>query len=458
MLLVTPLLLHQEKSRRPFQFLCIIFIAFFLYTGPAFSQVSVVSFPLNAKDTKRLVDSLAQQISKYYVQKDIAAKMSSYLKKRLKEGHYSNIPDPHTLAGLLTEDVLSIYHDEHFHVEYNPLLANEISGNIDDVPKMVAEKLQLERSKNFGFKKAELLNGNIGYLEISSFSRLNLYSRATADAALKLLSNASALIIDLRYGVGGSPDMVNYILGKFFKERAHFTDIYIRSENATLPYWTTPDTTVSELSRIPVYILTSYKTFSAAEGLAYAMQTMKRATIIGEVTRGGAHTVTYRPLSAGFVTDIPFGKAISPVTKKNWEKTGITPDIKVNSDVALETAEIKIFEKAFQTIKDSASIKNLKWQFDLLQSINHPLSLDTTTLLKFAGNYGPYTIRYNNGNLYYHKTGKATFQLLPMNQKSMRPKGNDTFVIMFYKNLLGNVTRLATMYDDGRTELADRTN
>jgi hypothetical protein len=457
MLLVTLLLSHKQKDLRPAFYCCIFFILIFLLPGSALSQATGVSFPLGTKDTKRLVDSLAQQISKYYVQKDIATKMSSYLKKRLKDGHYSNIADPHILAGLLTEDVLSIYHDEHFHVEYNPVLANEISGNIEDVPKMVAEKLQLEKAKNFGFKKAELLNGNIGYLEISSFSRLNLYSRATAEAALKLLSNASALIIDLRYGVGGSPDMVNYILGHFFKERAHFTDIYIRSENATLPYWTTPDTTSSELSRIPVYILTSYKTFSAAEGLAYAMQTMKRATIVGEVTRGGAHTVTYRPLSAGFVTDIPFGKAISPVTKKNWEKTGITPDIKVNSDLALETAEIKIFENAFKSLKDSASIKKLKWQFDLLQSINHPASLDTVTLLKFAGNYGPYSLRYNNGNMYYHKTGKATFQLLPMTENSMRPKGNDTFIIEFYKNLLGKVTRLATLYDDGRIEYADRT-
>src|SRR6185436_7071459 len=141
----------------------------------------------------------------------------------------------------------------------------------------------------------------------------------------------------------------------------------------------------------------SYKTFSAAEGLAYALQSLKRATVVGEVTRGGAHTVTYRPLSSGFITDIPFGRATSPVTKKNWERTGITPDIKVPADQALETAELKIYENAFAKAKDSSEIRYLKWHLDLLQSINHPHQLDTNVLIKFAGNYGAYSCTYSNG-------------------------------------------------------------
>lgn len=421
------------------------------------SAKSQVTFPLSSQATKTLVDSLANQITKYYILKDAAGKMSAYLKKRYKDGAYNKIKDPHTLAGILTADILSVHRDEHFHVEYNPALANELLGNIDDVPKMVAEKLKQEQEKNFGFKKVEILNGNIGYLELSGFSRLNKYSRATADAALRLLSNTNALIIDLRYGVGGSPEMMNYIAGYFFKSKTHLTDIYIRSENATLPYWTVPDSTCASLTEIPVYILTSYKTFSAAEGLAYALQSLKRATIVGELTRGGAHTVTYRPISSGFVSDIPFGKAVSPVTKKNWERAGITPDIKVSAEKALETAELKIFENAFAKAKDSSEIRYLKWQLDLLQSNNHPLILDTASLAKFAGVFGPYTITYNAGNLYYQKTGKAKFPLIPMTANILKPKGNDTFIVEFVKDYFGKVTRIATRYEDGRIEFADRT-
>jgi hypothetical protein len=440
----------SSKIIKAFSLIVFLNTAFYAQTGPG------TSFPLSPQATKTLVDSLANQINKYYVLKDAAGKMSAYIRKRWKEGAYNKIKDPHTLAGALTADILTVHRDEHFHVEYNPVLANELLGNIDDVPKMVAEKLRQEKEKNFGFKKVEILNGNIGYLELSGFSRLNKYSQATADAALRLLSNTNALIIDLRYGVGGSPDMVNYIMGYFFNTKTHVTDIYIRSENVTLPYWTTPDSTWAGLTDVPIYILTSYKTFSAAEGLTYALQCLKRATIVGEVTRGGAHTVTYRPLSSGFISDIPFGKAISPITKKNWERTGITPDIKVPADKALETAELRIFENAFAKTKDSSEIKYLKWQLDLLQSNNHPIYLDTTTLAKFAGVYGPYTVTFSNSTLFYQKTGKAKFPLLPMTSSIMRPRGNDTFTVEFFNDYFGKTNRIATHYEDGRVEYAER--
>jgi retinol-binding protein 3 len=421
------------------------------------AQVRSVPFPLSSQGLKVLVDSLSNQISKFYIDRGASIRMCGNLKKRYREGRYNNIKDPHVLAGLLTNDVLAVHHDEHFHVEYNPMMANELEGNIEDVPRMVAEKLQLEKARNFGFKKAEILNGNIGYLEISSFSRLNKYSRATADAALQMLANTKALIIDLRYGVGGSPDMVSHLLSHFFKDRTHISDIYIRSENITLPYYTTPDSSYGPLTTIPLYVLTSYKTFSAAEGLVYALQTLKRATIVGEKTRGGAHTVNYRPVSSGFVCDIPFGKAVSPVTKKNWEKTGIMPDIRVSAEKALETAELKIFENAFAGTKDSSEMRMLKWQLDLLQSINHPFEADTTELAKCSGEFGPYLVSFQHGCLYYQKAGKAKFPLVPMSSSALRPRGTDNFIVEFHKDYLGKVNRISTHYDDGRIEYGERT-
>ncbi len=445
------------NSRKSRTFSSFLFITLILFSELSSAQTEASAFPLSTAATKTLIDSLTNQIIKYYVIKDAAIKMNSYIKKRYKEGHYNNIKDPHALAGALTSDILFINRDEHFHLEYNPQMANELLGNIDDVPKMVADKLRQEKEKNFGFKKVEILNGNIGYLELSGFSRLNNYSKATADAALKLLSNTRAIVIDLRYGIGGSPDMVNHIISHFFKVPTHVVDIYIRSENTTLPYWTVPDSAYGVLTDIPLYILTSYKTFSAAEGLSYELQCLKRATIVGEVTRGGAHTVTYRPLSSGFVCDIPFGRATSPVTKRNWEKIGVTPDIKVPAERALEIAESKIFEDAFDKAKDSSEIKSLKWQFDLIQSINHPIQLDTATLIKFSGLYGAYAVSFSNGILYYQKTGKAKFPLIPMTSSMMRVRGNDTFTVEFFKNYYGKLNRIATRYDDGRVEYADRT-
>lgn len=435
-------------------------ICAFLIIGLPFGfmgQTKTKSSFLDKKATKVLVDSLANQLKKYYVFKDAANRMSLFVQKRCKEGAYDNVSDPHTLAGMLTKDVSSVHLDEHFHVEYNPQIANEISGEIEDVPKFVEEKLKIERDKNFGFKKAELLNGNIGYLEISSFSRLNEYSKKTVDAAFKLLSNASAMIIDLRYGTGGSPDMVNYIISKFFSTKTHIADIYIRSENATLSYWTTPDTIPNTLTGMPLYILTSYKTFSAAEALAYELQSLRRAIVVGEVTRGGAHTVSYRNLSNGFICDIPFGVARSPITKTNWEKIGITPNVMVPEEKALEVAEVKIFENARQNAKDSASLKQIQWQWDLVQSIHHPFAMDSISLKKFSGTYGPYKVFYEKDGLYYQKTGKALFPLLPLSDNLMKVKGNDTFRIEFVRDGKGEFSKIITHYEDGRLEPAERT-
>lgn len=434
------------------------FLVFCAFMSPLvlISQEQGVSFSLNQTATNVLIDSLSNQIKKYYVFKEEANKISDYLKKRCKEGLYYNINDPHILAGVLTKEVSSVFHDEHFHVEYNPQMANELAGNIEDVPKMVEEKLRIDRERNFGFKKIEILNGNIGYLEISSFSRLNKFSKATADAALRTVSNANAIIIDLRFGVGGSPEMVNYIISHFFKTRTHVIDIYIRSENLTLPYWTAPDSSMLSLTSLPIYILTSYKTFSAAEGLSYELQSLKRATIVGETTRGGAHTVTYRNLSSGFVADIPFGRATSPITKTNWEKIGVIPDIKVSEDNALETAELHFFDQAFLSVKDTIQKKSLQWQLDLLKSVNHPLQLDSAAMMKFVGFYGPYSILFKNGDLYYQKLGKAKFQLFPLTNSIMKVRGNDTFRISFLANEEGKINKIATYYDDGRVEYAIR--
>jgi retinol-binding protein 3 len=433
------------------------FITLCLLFNICFFGQSVKGFPLNNGAIKVLVDSLSSQIKRYYVDKEAAEKMSVALTQKLKAGAYKDVRDPHMLAALLTKDVLAAHKDEHFHVEYYPSMVAELTGNIDDVPKLVADRLKQDQYRNFGFRKAEILPGNIGYLELSGFSRLNKYSKEAADVALKFFRNSRALIIDLRYGIGGSPDMLTYIAGHFFKEKTHISDIYIRSENVSLPYWTQPDSSNGRLTEIPLYIITSYKTFSAAEGLAYALQQLKRATIIGETTRGGAHTVTYRPLSSGFVSDIPFGRAVSPVTKTNWEGTGIKPDVQVPADIAPETAQLKIIDDAIAKA-DSAERYSLRWSRILLQAQHHPFASDTAFNRKCEGTYGAYQISVSNGVTYYQKTGKAKFPLVPISEHVMRPLGIESFVVEFITGPAGRPMAIITRYDDGRSETAVRTN
>ena len=271
-----------------------------------------------------------------------------------------------------------------------------------------------------------------------------------------MVANTDAVILDLRFGLGGSPEMVNYIASAFFRKRTRLADIYIRHQNITYTYWTSPDTAFNSLHETPLYILTSYKTFSAAEGLSYELQKLNRATIVGEVTRGGAHTTIKKTPGFGFVTEIPCGNATIRNTKSNWEKTGVIPDILVSADNALEIAELKILDTAISKAKDSIVLRNLKWQRDITESINHPVRIDSAVMENFSGVYGACTITYSKGSLYYQKAGRAKFPLVAMTGCRMKPRGNDSFMVDFILNHDNQCQKIITWYDDGRMEYADR--
>src|SRR5206468_11911867 len=84
--------------------------------------------------------------------------------------------------------------------------------------------------------------------------------------------------------------------------------------------------------------LTSGRTFSAAEEFTNNLKTLKRATIVGETTGGGANPGGMERLSDHFGAFVPNGRAINPVTQTNWEGTGVAPDIAVAADQALAAA------------------------------------------------------------------------------------------------------------------------
>jgi len=155
-------------------------------------------------DKTQVVDSLAASLVKNYVYLDTAVQMGNYIRQRLKDGAYNQAGNPNAFAQLLTADLRHIYNDAHLAINYNP-------------PVAVAPSPQNNRAiaaqENFGFRKLEILGGNIGYLAFDRFPGLNDDSKKTVDAAFTFLKNVNALIIDLRSNGGGSPDMDSYISG-----------------------------------------------------------------------------------------------------------------------------------------------------------------------------------------------------------------------------------------------------
>jgi C-terminal processing protease CtpA/Prc len=99
-------------------------------------------------------------------------------------------------------------------------------------------------------------------------------------------------------------------------------------------------------------VLTSEKTFSAAEESAYDLQSRGRATIVGRTTGGGAHPVDRRRLGGGFSVTVPVARAENPVTKTNWERVGVQPDVDVDAERALDRAWSSALESLPQAETD----------------------------------------------------------------------------------------------------------
>jgi C-terminal processing protease CtpA/Prc len=291
---------------------------------------------LTRSNKAEVVKSIAKNLEATYVNLDTAEKMGRYIEQAFQHGAYDTIKSAQVFAARLTGDLLSVYHDGHLSVAYNPAFATG-SGQVDTA----AERTRFQnfsKRHNFGFDKAEMLPGNIGYLKIGGFFPPDQAGKAMALAAFRFVSNADALIIDLRENHGGDPSMVSYLCGFLFANKVHLNDLYTRSSGSLETFWATPNTDLTALQTVPVYILTSKQTFSAGEEFSYDLKTQKRATIIGEATGGGAHPVQPLPVANGFVVNIPFARAINPITKTDWEGAGVQPDIAVPAEQALDVA------------------------------------------------------------------------------------------------------------------------
>ena len=197
---------------------------------------------------------------------------------------------------------------------------------------------QVLAARNCGFEKAEHYSPNIGYLKINWFDDPE-YCAATAMAAMNFLADSEALIFDLRENHGGAPQMSALVSSYLFDERTHLEDIYDRRQNSTEQLWTFPYLPGKKFTGKPIFVLTSSRTFSAGEQFSYDVKMLKRATLIGETTGGGAHPMSPHRIADHFVMRVPFGRFINPVSKTDWERTGVEPDVKVSAAEVLDAAK-----------------------------------------------------------------------------------------------------------------------
>jgi Peptidase family S41/N-terminal domain of Peptidase_S41 in eukaryotic IRBP len=309
---------------------------FNFYAAPPGSKFEEVTLDKAARS--RIIESALNYLNDIYVFPDTAKKMSADVRAREKRGEYDELVDGDSFANKLTSDLRSVSHDKHLSVEFDPHVRPAKSP--DEKTSKADHDARARKdmaAENCGFEKLEHLPGNIGYLKFDMFAPPSICGD-TAVAAMGFLANSDAIVFDLRENGGGAPNMVAFLQSYLFDSRTHLNDLYERKENVTEQFWTSPYVSGKKMPDVPVFVLMSKNTFSGGEEFCYNLKVLKRATLIGETTGGGAHPVGPSAIDDHFTIFVPFARAINPVTKTNWEGVGVEPDVKVAADDALNVA------------------------------------------------------------------------------------------------------------------------
>jgi retinol-binding protein 3 len=296
---------------------------------------------MDAGERNKVIDGVNIDLKEYYVEPAAAQQMADALKRHETNGDYDGISDGDAFAARLTKDLQDVSHDRHLRVDFSPF---KMQPRAEPTPEDETRLHQQMEHDNCAFDKVEILSNNIGYVKFDGFMDAS-FCGPTVVAAMGFVAHADAIIFDLRQNGGGQPAMVTLIASYLFDKPTHLIDIYNRKEDSTTQNWTLSYLPGPRLTKQPVFVLTSKRTFSGAEEFAFDLKNQKRATVVGETTGGGAHPVSGHTVADYFMVGVPFAKSLDPVTKTNWEGTGVEPDVKVPTADALATAEKLAMEK-----------------------------------------------------------------------------------------------------------------
>jgi hypothetical protein len=431
-----------------------------------------------------IIKAFQERVTETYTFPDKAGSIVQFLDQQLAAGAYDGFTDGFLFASELTDDLRSFTHDFHFSVRYDPdryaqVEAMELGPN-PSLYRFAEEGLEpmtmpeagtpaydqfVEplRRRNFNFKKVEILDGNVGYLRIETMPPLEV-GRAKVDAAMAFLAHADALVIDLRDVPGGTGGFIPYLMSYFFPagDMLLFTREFPFADT-TLAFRTYAELPAPRLADVPLYILTSGMTGSAAENLAYTLQQHGRAAVVGEATVGGAHSSSMMLLADGFVAQIPIARVVHPVSGSNWQGDGVQPDLPASSAEALFAAHEDALKRLLEASEDPRYRPALS---RFLESVRAEAAAAAEgrraregVFTEYEGQYGSRRVFVQDGALRYQREGGPAVPLariegdlfrfnLDPNMRSPVPLPN----IRFDRDPSGTVVKITALMEDGTVQ------
>jgi len=419
-------------------------------SAPSTAQVSRT---LTLEQKRQGIAELAKALRARYAIEDLAEPAARAVEERLASGAYDGPTDPREFGEAVTRDLQAATKDPHlrFGVAPAPPPPPPAPGAAPEPEAARAAQMKALRETNFGFAKVEILPGNVGYLRVDRFQAPDVAVDALV-ATMGFLANTDAVIVDLRYCPGGNAHMMPWFAGYFVSEPTSLFDMVFRGDGVTERYWTQPWLPGKRLDHQPMYILTSAHTFSGAEGLAYRFQVLKRATIVGETTRGGANAGGVLQVPPVFAVWMPMGRPIDRDTGTNWEGTGVVPDLKTTAADALATALVDALGRLKAQASGSADRARLDWAVERAEAGRHPVSLDDAALARLAGSYGPDRVWVEGGQLRYQRETRPIVLLTPVTDTVFAAEAYNPVRVEF---VIGPDHRARTLIVTGETWARD---
>ena len=380
---------------------------------PLFTASMVVSGTVKATSCTDISKIISEKLQETYVIEGTADKLTQLIQSHAFMNACNRKKTPENLADFFTTELNKIADDKHLSVVYDPAWVEELKAyRSSEQTEAFADKRVMETpTDNYGFKKVQILDGNIGYVDIRMFSDSHLGGE-TLENTMKFLKNSDGIIIDLRNNFGGSPFMVNTLASYFFDlETVHLLTFESR-ENGKLTEvqdWTSPYVPGPRFKDIPLYILISGNSASAAEAFSYVMKSLNRATLVGEVSAGAAHARTAEVINDNYILTLPNSRPVDPRTKGNWEKIGVMPNIETGSDTALDVAHAEILNTLIKEESDNKSLH--QWFYPLVKAKSSQYELNQDDINHILGSYGIRKIYQKNGKLFYQYSDDPAFEI-----------------------------------------------
>ena len=353
------------------------------------------------REARRAVtDSVVSLVENLYADADTGRMIGRYLRDRRSAGVYDQQPDWQHLVRVLTQDLQHVNADSHLSVDF--AAPSTVS------PALGAPVHPVEETRR--------LAGNVGYMRLSSL--IGPQSRDAINSAFQLLNASDAMILDLRNARGGLANLANYII-------SHFTGpdttlvllVYDRTTGDTTHRYTLGSMSVPRQPTVPLYILTDDVTRSAAEDVSFVLQNLHRATLVGGTTAGAGRNNAVLPIGHGLNASISFTRVMQPGTLREWERTGVVPDIVAPPESALTFAHIAAVRELATRATSAASRHELQLVAEALVAATRP-PIFPGQLSRFAAEFeGGQFVTVANGRLVYqprvHQPRVTLVQLSP---------------------------------------------